>query len=518
MEKKKLIISLILSFLLLACACPVLPLLTPTQSPTATPTLRSIVPPGTLTVESPTSISPDEAPFTYAWDDREPFRLNLTTAGQAALEGSPGASVYHLGLSFSNPPTHALGLEEVRYTNTEAIPLEEIDLALFPELLGGNIDIQSVSLDGAPVSPIYEEWLMRLPLPEPLQPREAVIIHIEFEVDIPSGGGDYYYGIFGYNSGMLSFAHAYPTILVYNEEGWNNQTPDLDGDPLFADSSFYLVSIDAPADLVLVTAGVELERVETADRQRVLIADGPARDFYLAASSEWIKQSASAGEITINSYAPADLESESQDALRNGVAAIETFSERYGAYPYSEFDIAPIVTEAGGVEYPGMTSISDSAYYWGDFLEIVVVHESAHMWFYNLVGNDTLDQPWLDESLAQFATWQYYLDRYGTVAAEGYQQADLQGTWDMAENPDTPIGLPVSAYPGYEYASIVYGRGAFFFLALRDRMGVEAFDEFMRAYVQQYAWGISSTEGFKALAEGYCNCNLTSLFDEWVYP
>ncbi len=518
MKKNTLLALGLLTVILLACSCPSFPFLTPTPITSPTPTLRSIIPPGTPTMEPPPPISADDVLFTYAWEDREPFRANLSTAGQSALTGLPGATVYHLALSFGNPPKRALGLEEVRYTNTETIALEELDLALFPKLLGGNIEIQSILLDGAPASPVYEEWLMRVPLAEPLQPGEIVTLHIEFEVDLPSGGGDFYYGIFGYNSGILSFAHAYPTVLVYNEEGWNNQTPDLDGDPLFADASFYLVSINAPAGLVLVTAGAELERVETAGRQKVLIADGPARDFYLAASTEWVKQSETTGEVTVNSFASAGVEAESRDALDFGVAAIETFSERYGAYPYSEFDIAPIVTAAGGVEYPGMTSISDDAYYWGDFLEIVVVHETAHMWFYNLVGNDTLDQPWLDESLAQFATWQYYLDRYGEAAAELYLQADLQSTWDMAENPDTPIGLPVSAYPGYEYASIVYGRGAFFFLALRDMMGVEAFDEFMRAYVQQHTWGISSTEKFKTLAERHCNCDLTSLFDEWVYP
>jgi hypothetical protein len=501
---------------LLAC-------IVPTQlfeaTPTLTPTLRSITPSGTQTAEPPPPISAAEAPFTYTWDDREPFRANLSAPAQPALDGLPGATVYHLAFSLGDPPKHALGLEEVRYTNNETLPLEEIDLALFPELLGGEITIHAVNLDGEPAAPIYEGWLMRVPFAEPLQPGESVVLRVEFEVQVPSGGGGFYYGIFGYNSGILSFAHAYPTILVYNEEGWNNQKPDLDGDPLFADASFYLVSVDAPVDLTLVTAGVELERVETAGRQKVLIADGPARDFYLAAAERLIMQSqVTSNGVTVNAYAPAGMESGNQKALAYGVAAIETYSQRYGEYPYSEFDIAPIFTSAGGVEYPGMTSIASDAYYWGDFLEIVVAHEAAHMWFYNLVGNDTLAQPWLDESLAQFATWQYYLDRYGSEAAEVYKQADLQSNWDMAEDPDTPIGLPVSAYPGYEYASIVYGKGAFFFLDLRDRMGVEVFDRFMQDYVHQFSWNIASTEAFKSLAEEHCNCDLTPLFEEWVYP
>ena len=33
-----------------------------------------------------------------------------------------------------------------------------------------------------------------------------------------------------------------------------------------------------------------------------------------------------------------------------------------------------------------------------------VVHETAHQWFYSLVGDDQARDPWLDESLAEWAT------------------------------------------------------------------------------------------------------------------
>ena len=38
------------------------------------------------------------------------------------------------------------------------------------------------------------------------------------------------------------------------------------------------------------------------------------------------------------------------------------------------------------------------------FREIVVAHEVAHQWWYSLVGNDQIDEPWLDEAFAQFTT------------------------------------------------------------------------------------------------------------------
>ncbi|HCB01133.1 MAG TPA: hypothetical protein DEP19_02010, partial [Anaerolineae bacterium] len=151
------------------------------------------------------------------------------------------------------------------------------------------------------------------------------------------------------------------------------------------------------------------------------------------------------------------------------------------------------------------------------YLEGTVVHEVAHQWFYNLVGNDQLDDPWLDESLAQFATMQYFTDRYGEQGMLEFRR-ELKGRWAYVGEEEIPVGLPVSEYTGVEYSGIVYGRGALFFMELEAVMGTDAFNAFMKSYVTNNAWGISTTEILRAEAEGQCGCGLTELFEEWVYP
>jgi hypothetical protein len=471
----------------------------------------------TVTPALPPTVSLYTPLFNFSWDDRSLFKKRLTSDFQDVLHHLPGASIYHLAFSLSNPPTLVNGMEEVRYTNQENVALTEVDFAIFSEILGGDINVSKILLDGQPVTPEFSKGLMRIPLAEELAPGQSIIFHIEFAITVPAFGGSYYYGIFGYNNGMLSLAQAYPTILVYNEQGWNNQLPDLDGDPLFSDTSFYLVSVDAPKDLTLVASGVEVNRQVNADRQQVFYADGPARDFYLAAGTDFVRKSEKVGETTCNSYSPAELDQIAQSALKTAEAALKDFSRRYGSYPYTEFNIVPIVTTAGGVEFPGMTAVAENVYNAGNFLEAVVAHEMAHQWFYNLVGNETQQQPWLDESLAQFATCQYFLDIYGAQAEQSCQD-EMQATWDGIDVQDIPIGNPVSAYSSDEYVAIVYGRGALFFFALRQEIGQAIFDILMRDYASTFAWEIATTDGFKKLAEQHCKCDLTSLFNEWVYP
>ena len=150
-------------------------------------------------------------------------------------------------------------------------------------------------------------------------------------------------------------------------------------------------------------------------------------------------------------------------------------------------------------------------------MEATIAHEVGHQWFYNLVGNDQLDDPWLDESLTQFATLQYFIDEYGKAGGEGFRQS-LESRWDDIGKEEIPVGKPVREYTDSEYSGIVYGRGGLFFEALRDELGQENFDLFMKDYVKDNAWNIATPEKLKAEAEAHCNCDLTPLFKKWIYP
>jgi aminopeptidase N len=232
------------------------------------------------------------------------------------------------------------------------------------------------------------------------------------------------------------------------------------------------------------------------------------------------------GETTINSYAPAKLADGAAAALDVAAAALAIQGERLGAYPYTELDIVTTPTSALGIEYPGLivgtlnmydvAGATDSGIPWSAILESTTAHEVSHQWFYNLIGNDQLDQPWLDESLASYATYRYYLDRYGQTAADSYFET-FTGRWARVDEAAIPVGLPVAAYEGPEYSAVVYGRGTIFVRELEELMGREAFDAFLRAYADRYRWGIADTEDFRALAEEECDCDLGSIFDEWVY-
>jgi aminopeptidase N len=460
------------------------------------------------------------------WNDRQLFFAGLIDAEQSVLQELPGASVYHLDLQISGALTTISGLMDVRYTNQESVELDTVYFHLYPNLLGGNMLVNDVQVNGTAVSPFLEkdDTILRVPLAEPLLPGQQIVIHLAFTTEVPTESGRNY-GILASLDGVLALAHFYPMIGAYDEDGWHIEPAAESGDVVYADSSFYLVRVTAPAEQVVVTSGIEVSSETNGDEKTAVIAAGPMRDFYLAASSDYEVITTTSGPTIINSYYTSGLEAGAGIIMETAAAALEIFSSRFGPYPFTELDLVNTPNLALGIEYPGMIAITSRIYDPDgtlgstpnrNYIEGTTAHEVGHQWFYSIVGNDQLDEPWLDESLTQYVTWLYFRSRYGAEAAEGFYQS-LEARWNNIEQADIPIGLPVSAYGGAEYSGIVYGRGPIFIRELAATMGDDVFDTFLRDYYQTYKWGTADTNDFLNLAETHCNCQLDDLFAAVVF-
>ena len=464
-------------------------------------------------------------PSDVDWADRSLYAEGLIPSEKGALRKLDGATVYHLDLNINRNLSRVTGQQQVWYTNREDVPLHEIYFRLYPNVTGGSIEIASLQVEGQAVDPAYElaDSAMRVPLPTPLSPGGHVEVELAYEIEVPTEmGGNY--GLFGYFQNVLVLDTFYPAVAVY-DGGWQVDLPPRTGDLTFYDASLYLVRVSAPKKLTLVASGIEVERETEGSTQVVTYAAGPARDFYIAGSAKYVQLSETVGQTTVNSYVLKGRQEEGQMALRYAVQALESFGERFGDYPYTELDVLSTPMQALGIEYPGAIGISLRLYdpkaeLYGTlaiyYLESVVAHEMGHQWFYNAVGNDQVNEPWVDEAVVQYVTGLYHLDSNGASAARQYRTS-WQDRWDQVEAKEIPIGMPVDAYEGAEYGAIVYGRGPIFVTALAEEMGQKTFDAFLRDYYQTYKWDIGTADAFQGLAEEHCRCDLSSLFDEWVY-
>jgi aminopeptidase N len=247
------------------------------------------------------------------------------------------------------------------------------------------------------------------------------------------------------------------------------------------------------------------------------------RDFYFAAAESFELTSIKSQETVINSYTLPQAAGATKSALEIASFALESFNQRFTNYPYTELDLISTPMLALGMEYPGVIALNvkmfdEQAEISGMpgpyFLEGTTAHEVAHQWFYNMIGNDQQEEPWLDEAIVQYLTGIYFLDRYGEQGYQGFRQSWFD-RWDRVDRQPTPVSLPASSYDGTAYGAIVYGRGPLFVEALAERMGEQRFWDFLRAYVDEYRWSIGQPEGFIQLAEMKCECTLDDLWKTW---
>jgi len=497
----------------------------PTSPPTASTTKPMATPTSTPTSLTPESVPtfPDPAEET---GDVDIYQMGLVESADGDVEALTGATRYDLDVTINESYDTVAGLTTVHYTNREDIALDDIYFRLFPNVSGGTTEVGNVRVDGVAVAPTleYADSALRVPLPQTLAPDASIDVSLAFTVTVPQEMGDTY-GLFGYFDEVLVLDRFYPVIPVYDAaEGWNVEVPPPHGDLTHYDASFYEVDVTAPAALTLVASGIDVARWTMDGTQRVAFVAGPARDFYLAGSERFTLQRTSVGETTVNSYVVEAYAEGAKDALNFAVDALGVYNERFGRYPYTELDVVSLPMLALGIEYPGIIGIRlglyDSKETIGDtaarvLLESVIAHEVAHQWFYNVVGNDEIDEPWLDEAVVQYATGLYYRDLYGQSAEESYQQSWIN-RWERIDREDIPIGLPSGAYEPEVYGPIIYGRGPLFVETLAETMGEDTFAAFLRDYVARHRWDIVTTETFRAQAEDHCNCNLTALFETWV--
>lgn len=455
------------------------------------------------------------------------YDSNLINDKQGLDEELTTSTRYEVSLIIADDYVHISGHLKVIYTNTENQALDEIIFRLFPNGMGEYLQLQNTRINGEECQPVFSatKTTAQFNLKSPLQPGETNEIEMDFELVVPTDPSANY-GLFAFYDDILSLYEFIPLIPVYDEQGWFDQPSPEYGDQVFSDISFFTVSVDAPRALVLASSGVRTGLQEENHRQQATFVAGPVRDFYLTASPSYQVKSTQQGEVKINVFYPPMFPESGEFVLEVGKTALEVFSQEFGEYPYTEFDlVAAPMQGAYGMEYSGIVAIGSflfnpQANVRGKsaraVLESTVAHEVAHQWFFNVVHNDQVNEPWLDEGMAQYATALYFEKSQGNLAKEEFRQT-WWSRWYRTNNATIPIGMPVSAYSIVEYSAIIYGRAPYFIEAIQVKMGDEMFFEFLKKYYQTYQWNIANTEDFRTLAEEICECELGELFSEWVY-
>lgn len=409
------------------------------------------------------------------------------------------------------------------YENKPVFDKSEMHRAYPKGFSPGSLEVENVLINGQQADYIvggYSENILMLVLPEDLGPRDKAVIEMEYRVVLP-----YCHGRFGYGDNMYKAVNWYPIASVYDENGWNLDRYYAIGDPFYSDAANYRVQIKAPADYLIAATG-DFKKSKSKDNYILWEFDAPAvRDFAWLAGNQFQTASKKVGKTTITSY--YFTEQAGKQALDYAAESLEFFNEIFGEYPYPRFNVVESDFYIGGMEYPNLIMLDYNLYQISDleYLELVTVHETAHQWWYGLVGNNQITDAWLDEGLTEYSTILYYGHRYGQQKEEEvYNSIMGKGKYNNmqflihSDNLDETIHRPVYEFSNWMiYDLLVYGKGAMLFHSLREEMGDELFFRGLRVYFQENCYkNADKTDLIRAFNQ-VSDQDWHQHFDNWLY-
>lgn len=504
--------------------------------PASSPRAEASIDPGNAATESAQSVietmvartlAPTITPTPTVTPTATLTPLPTFTPAPSAIPGKPDPVVldsrpqYKLDVEFSYADRYGKVTEEVHYTNRsgDAMPV----LPLMVELFAYKNLFSFTGLwweDGQKIeNATWENIQVQIPLRQPLQPGQSIGLKMTFEFRLPSQSaiaGERPLPI-GYTSRQVNLVDWFPFIPPYrNGKGWLAHPPSYYGEHLVYDLADFKVNLhilDQRKDLIIAASSPAKQDGEWLryDRQG-------ARTFAISIGQEYQTASAQVGNITITSYYFPLNARAGKRALQTTVEAVTLYQQLFGSYPHDSL----AVVEADfmdGMEYDGLYFLSRAFYNLhagqpGDYLVAIAAHETAHQWFYGVVGNDQANEPWLDEATATYCERLFY---------EHYYPDALKWWWFYRVDyyhpqgwVDTSVYNPQGTLQTYQdYRNAVYLNGAHFYEDLRKAIGDEAFFSFLKDYTEKFAGQVALSDDFFALLAKHTTVDISPILQKY---
>lgn len=507
--------------------------------------------------------------------------LNLKKAydsGTRAMTGEPGKNYWQNSADYKmevefDPTTRRLGgHSRINYYNNSPDTLREIVIHTFPNIfkegsardrdieasdvseglilemlrIGGDNIIENGDL--LDKEEIYSEaTFTTYPLATPLFPNEQMELEVLWEY-ILNNETHLRTGQTGDNSFMI--AYFFPRVAVYDDiDGWNKYAYTGNTE-FYNDFGDFEVKISVPENYVVWASGnlsnpsevlqdkyYERYKLARQSQQKVIIIDSSdlgrditpnqnnswkftatnIPDFAFATAKAYIWEARSLNlnqknnkKLTIHTaYDP-----NSKDFERVNEFTKESIEFMTSVFPGVNFpyESHTVFNGLGMMEYPGMAN--DRSFEDLNRTRWLTHHETFHSYFPFLTGLNETKYAWLDEGLAMYGTNEYLRKINSPLKDKiGYQNFIDKIGYDS----DFPI-FAVSKYlKNPVYYNNSYPKATSFFLVLRDYLGQERFNSFIKNFIAIWKGKHPTALDFLFLFNNSTTEDLSWFINPWIF-
>jgi hypothetical protein len=461
---------------------------------------------------------------------------------------------FHLWPSAYKDKNTILAKEIFRSGDDRMLSAEETDF--------GYIDSLDFSVNGEKV-----KWSLlpdtidvcKIVLNKPLSPNDSIIISTPFHVKIPSAS----LSRLGHDGQAYYITQWYPKPAVFDNNGWN-YFPYLDQGEFYSEFGMFDVDITLPENYLLAATGILQSANEKAwlnmqDSIARSIKSFPVKDS-IPASSKKLK-TVSFHQSNIHDFAwfadkswhvlkeeielpPTNRKINSWTFFNNNEAelwlkvpqyiyeAVNFYSGLVGEYPFESITMVDVKNAMGnGMEYPMIAAIGE----YGDSfqLELTILHEAGHNWFYGILGSNERCHPWMDEGINNFYETRYVYTKYkGDPLHQndnmnfnaGYyirlqtlvnhrKKQYLRYLANARINNDQVPDQCAEKFSVYNYHGSVYYKTSISIDYLKTYLGDSLFDGCMKHYYEEWKFRHPEPVDMQIAFERYSNKKLDWLFN-----
>ena len=466
--------------------------------------------------------------------------------------------------------------ELIVYTNTQPEPTSFLYLRIYPNspmfiMRKDNVRFNKVEINGTTANYELLGTLLEIELPQPLKQNESINLYMEFsellqEIIPPSDNlfnsldptsssvaGFVDYGVFGYYKEIISLGHWFPMLTPYRNGEWSRTPPARNGDIQNFEEGIFKINFTADNDTVIAGAGVKTgEKTSGAKGKKTSTYIGIGMRecaFQLSKHFQVIKEKV--GETIIESYFLKGHGDFGKNVLAYVAKALRLYGSLLGEYPFTELKVVEtyLTGGAGGMEFPAFITISSyynnpkinlgpMALLFGNnnkeleeslrpmlqnTLEFIVAHEAGHQWWNAVVGSDSINSAWVDESLTNYFSLIYFDKIYGKAKFEEQKLYNLRLPILLAKfagTSDKGVNRPSSEFTDtMQYAVIIYSKGAYFYDELSQLLGEADFLKTARSYYNTYKFSFAPEEGFINVAKKEhpkLKNKIDALYQRWI--
>lgn len=198
-------------------------------------------------------------------------------------------------------------------------------------------------------------------------------------------------------------------------------------------------------------------------------------------------------------------------------------------YPFGKFDFVLLPSfQYGGMEHPGAIFYNEPALFLDENASVnrrmarasVIAHESAHMWFGDLVTMDWFNDVWLKEVFANFMAAKIVHPSFPEINHElRFLLAHYPNAYEVDRTAGTnPIlqQLGNLKNAGTLYGAIIYMKAPIVMRQLERKIGEQLMQESLREYLKTYSFGNARWDDLIGIIDKRTPQDIAAWSNVWV--